>query len=272
LINKQVAEDGVKVVLDGTGGDEVIGGYASIFHKVALNLAIQHKLSRALYLEYIWQKNCIKGFGQYKGMVKFLLRYLVRNRSILSTEEKRLNGWLKFVRDPDFSLICGKLISEFFLRPKVESIKEYLKFEIKNFNLPYALYVNDQNAMMFSIENRSPFLDYRLAKFINVADSEKLKNGFNKYFLRKAMPNNISDDIRWRPEKVGMGTSLFFSRNNYKQISETIFESQLLRSLIDLEKIKMEHKNSMAGDLSGNFMLRQLYPIALLGEEYECYV
>jgi len=272
LINKQIAEDGVKVVLDGTGGDEVIGGYASIFHHVAMNLAIQKKLGKALCLEYTWQRNCRKGLDQFKGMVWFLLRYLLKNRAIISTEERRLNDWHKFVRDPDFIVICEKLISEFFLRTKVESIKEYLKFEIKNFNLPYALYVNDQNAMMFSIENRSPLLDYRLAKFINVADNEKLKNGFNKYFLRKAMPKNISDDIRWRPEKVGMATSLFFSRKDYKQIRDTIFESQLLKSLIDLEKVKMKNETVEEGDLSGHFILRQLYPIALLGEEYECYV
>ncbi len=41
LMNKRMAEDGIKVLLDGTGGDEVLGGYPSAYSILSQNLAVQ---------------------------------------------------------------------------------------------------------------------------------------------------------------------------------------------------------------------------------------
>ena len=65
------------------------------------------------------------------------------------------------------------------------------------------LVISDRASMAHSIETRSPFLDCRLAKYINLAQSDTFNKGLNKYFLRSIMPKVISDKIRWRRSKAG---------------------------------------------------------------------
>ena len=61
--------------------------------------------------------------------------------------------------------------------------------------------------MGHSIEARMPFLDYRLVSFIfSLPPETKIKNGSNKYILRKALKDDIPDDILSRRDKIGFVT------------------------------------------------------------------
>ena len=76
-------------------------------------------------------------------------------------------------------------------------------YDILRGTLPNWLFQTDQNAMMHGVEARSPLLDYRLIKYLNLKDSEKFNGGFNKLSLRKAIPAGIAPQVLSRRDKQG---------------------------------------------------------------------
>ena len=68
---------------------------------------------------------------------------------------------------------------------------------------------DDLNAMYYSIENRSPFLDSKLFEAVYSIPSELLiQKGYNKYLLRKSLDGILNDKVRLSREKKGFNASL----------------------------------------------------------------
>ena len=58
--------------------------------------------------------------------------------------------------------------------------------------------------MNFSIETRLPFLDYRLVEHtLSLPAGAKIKFGWTKYVLRKAMEALLPEQVIWRKKKYG---------------------------------------------------------------------
>ena len=61
--------------------------------------------------------------------------------------------------------------------------------------------------MAFSVEARTPFVDYRLVEFsFNQAANLRIHQGWTKWVLRKAMADMVPAEIAWRKDKVGFET------------------------------------------------------------------
>lgn len=61
--------------------------------------------------------------------------------------------------------------------------------------------------MKFSIESRTPFLDYRIIKLLFETEGiYKIHNGFSKWILRNSMNGKMPDNIVWRRDKKGFPT------------------------------------------------------------------
>ena len=94
--------------------------------------------------------------------------------------------------------------------------------------------------MANSVENRSPFLDYRLIKYLNIKDEQKSADGLNKISLRAAMPNNIPEKITKNTKKNGMGTS--FKSRTFKKAEtlELLAASNFVTSLTSMDSLVKE--------------------------------
>ena len=58
--------------------------------------------------------------------------------------------------------------------------------------------------MRHSVEARLPFLDYRLLETaLHIRSKYKIKDGWTKYILRKAMEGILPDQVIWRKNKLG---------------------------------------------------------------------
>jgi asparagine synthase (glutamine-hydrolysing) len=61
--------------------------------------------------------------------------------------------------------------------------------------------------MAFSVEARTPYLDYRLVERAQALPaSELIHNGWTKAILREAMAGVVPDPVRWRRDKLGFAT------------------------------------------------------------------
>lgn len=164
----ELASKHLKVLLDGQGGDEILAGYDPYY---------------ASFLADI--KNPIKFFSE-----------------VLEIIDKKSIGILK-------SLMKGVLGR--YLKGKKNFQSSYLAtkllYDIYRDMLPALVKYEDKIGMAFSIETRMPFLDYRIVNFVfSLENKYKIRNGWNKWILRKAMKNILPDEVIYRKDKKGFPT------------------------------------------------------------------
>jgi asparagine synthase (glutamine-hydrolysing) len=105
--------------------------------------------------------------------------------------------------------------------------------EIMSLQLPHLLRYEDRNSMRHSVETRLPFLDYRLVEFcISIKPGFKIKDGFTKYILRRAIQNDLPESIVWRKNKFGFEapTKTWF-RDSKRKMRDEILGSNILKEI-----------------------------------------
>ena len=232
---------GYKVVLSGNGADEIYSGYYDhyLYHLSDLKKYYSKKEFK-LNLD-LWNKNITpmirnkdyKNFNLYfkKGKKITLLKdydnIIKKNRDLSSKEINIFNSELK-----------NKLISQ---------IPERL-YPI--------LYMDDLNSMMNSIENRTPFLDTKLAEYLfSIPSNLFIQKGYSKYLLRKSMKNILNDKIRNMRRKYGFNASLSSFNDINKKYTEYILDN--INKLKDY--VNQNELNSLLKNLDFNEMTDKEY-------------
>jgi len=110
--------------------------------------------------------------------------------------------------------------------------------------LPSLLRYADKNSMRHSIEGRLPFLDFQtLETALSINDQYKIKDGWTKYILRKAVEkdNILPNSIIWRKNKLGFDapeSTWIDSLNDH--LSEVLYNSIILSEIINMKKINLK--------------------------------
>ncbi len=182
-------ENGARVLLDGQGADEILCGY---------------RKARVYYIKRLLRA------GKPVRAAKELLAYLPymrrgKNVSLLAD----LNMILQFLgRTSSTDIRHRYLESSFAKRTLRNSYAENDRFLLNDFDrivLPALLRYVDRNSMAFSIEDRLPFLDYRLVEYaMNLPLNAKIADGYSKAIMRKAL--DMPEIIRRRRDKIGFYT------------------------------------------------------------------
>lgn len=85
-----------------------------------------------------------------------------------------------------------------------DTLRNRLLNEMFHEVVPVILHEDDLNAMYYSIENRSPFLDRALFEFAQSIPTRLLiRDGYGKVVLRDAMQGIVPDSVLWNRRKVG---------------------------------------------------------------------
>jgi len=184
---------GVKVLLDGQGGDELLGGYLPSFYYLFYEMLRNWRLGR------LWKElNAFRKYHAAKTLAAMVSRWVVPR--VPQWMERKI-GWAEEAFQRKFL--------RYFARPsKFENgLDNYLYHCLRSTTLPRLLHYEDRNSMAFSIEARLPFLDYRLVEFIfSLPSEQKIKDGVTKVILRKAMKGILPEEVRNRHDKMGFVT------------------------------------------------------------------
>ena len=193
-IMKTAKQRGVKVLLDGQAGDELLLGYERYYAYFLKELLKQLRLNLFLKEFFLIPKNSRLSLRQ---LVQYCVYFsLPQVRSI------RLFKQSARILDKEFlHKFQNEKISS-FINPK--NLIELQKNEILHSQLPHLLRYEDRNSMASSVETRLPFLDYRLVEFAcKLPLRRKINDGWTKHILRKAMEGILPDKILWRKRKIG---------------------------------------------------------------------
>jgi len=193
-------ENGVKVLLDGQGGDELFGGY-HVYYKVYLAELIKNYQFSTFFSELKHIRE--SGINPITGVLKNLLS------PFFSDKLKEMFGKIKY---PLLSYLSRDLLEankeRIFIEETSNNLNEFLYRHMTYLNLKTLLKYEDRNSMRFSIESRTPFADdINLIEYMfKIPSSYKIHNGWTKYILRTSMEGVIPKEIQWRRDKIGFAT------------------------------------------------------------------
>lgn len=198
-------EQGVTVLLDGQGADEILAGY----HPAAFGHRMAGLLRRGALLPFAAE---LRGYVRHQGRPLRALRYL--GGALLpprwrGAARARLRGSERLVADRSH-LSAPSLTTE---RDGLDGgqrwspLKAALFEQLSCTSLPALLRYEDRNSMAFSREARLPFLDHRLVELaFGLPDDDLVSDGLTKRVLREAAAPWLPGLVRDRVDKVGFTT------------------------------------------------------------------
>ncbi|KAB2903302.1 MAG: asparagine synthase (glutamine-hydrolyzing) [Anaerolineae bacterium] len=199
-------QNGVTVLLDGQGGDEVLGGYHFYYGYYLANALRAGRPDR-----FVKELRGARDVANAKWLPTLAITGYNLAPALLQNMGWKLAGAKMQSNKP----ISPEFIAPDFRYNGVSQIKhnayptlaQKLYDDVWSTNLPALLRYEDRNSMAFSIEARVPFLDYRLVEFaFSTSADAHIRNGWTKVLLRDAMKGILPEKIRLRRDKEGYTT------------------------------------------------------------------
>jgi len=105
--------------------------------------------------------------------------------------------------------------------------------------VPVILHEDDLNAMYFSIENRSPFLDRRLFEFCyRIPTRHLIRDGAAKAVLRESMRGIVADEILDNRHKIGFNAAIHsFLDAADPEVRSTLLDDSPIFEIVRRDKI-----------------------------------
>lgn len=200
FVMQLAAQQGVKVVLDGQGSDEIMGGYMHSMYRVVADKMRAGDLIGA-------HKEVIAHSHRQNFGLKRRLEVVAKSILAATRDEPALYG-LEFART--YPWIMAQPVETYPIHlemPSGSRLNAFLYNLLRVTLLPTLLHTEDLNAMAFSIESRVPFLDHRLVDLcFSMPNDHKIYRGETKRVLRAGMRGIVPDAVLDRKDKTGFVT------------------------------------------------------------------
>jgi asparagine synthase (glutamine-hydrolysing) len=196
---------GLKVLLDGQGGDETLAGYPRYLAVRLRDLLIDGRL---IALARMWGPVTDRlGVG---ATLSHTLEPWLPRRAVESLR-RRFGQGKDRVLSPMLRSAGRRFAGRLPFPPRdfPGQLQAQLAFDTLTRLLPSLLRYEDRNSMAFSIETRLPFLDYRLVEFaFSLPDDQKLDGTASKAILRRGLAHRIPTPVLERRDKKGFETPI----------------------------------------------------------------
>lgn len=251
LTLEEISKSGIKVLINGQGGDESMLGYERYYTYYFLQLLCKGKIKK-LISEY---KKAVK---HSRLNMKEMMLYFVyfgfpcirkyRNLKMASSFIKK-----ELLKKFDYDKIRHIL--------KVNNLDTLIYNELRETQLTHILRFDDRGYMAFSMESRVPFIDYRyLENVVNIDPMQKIENGYTKYLVRKRMESKLPDEVVWRTNKNGWSSpsERWISRFTDEDIQK-IFDNPVSACYFDINEMKKIFKKNPVSREFESFLVIELF-------------
>ncbi len=196
-------KNGVTVLLDGQGADELLAGYNYMFYSYFLDQARHNPLN---YFKQLKAYNNLHHVKFETGKLFWLYAFApsLYNMSNKTKQKVKLNSDSCLTKD----YINSNIEKVFKVNPPpINNLNLNLYDSINSGQLEDLLKYADRNSMAHSREIRLPYLNHKLAEFaFTLPTAFKINGGFTKYIMRKSFEPVLPPEICWRVDKVGYET------------------------------------------------------------------
>lgn len=243
-VMKLARENGVTVLLDGQGSDELTGGYNHAFYRYYSDL-----ISRFKWMRFVQEYPSYLKHNQKGSVVD---KFVKTAASFFLNEQKLYAAEMKYSFNPVIKPNSDIYPYE-VKNIKASRLSTFLYNEMMSNSIQTLLHYEDRNSMAHSIESRVPFLDYRFVEFVfSLPSTYKIQGNFGKHIHREALKTIVPKEITERKDKIGFlspGENIWM-RNELKPFADDIFNSSSFRNreFLDQKIIQQEYLKYKNGD------------------------
>lgn len=272
LLTKEVGNS-YKVILQGDGGDELFAGYRRYATLSKIN-----SLKPIFWLirHFLPQLN-LPSLSRLKRYATAVAQSDHGNRmALLLTEETTYDSPVKILSPRFKHFLHGTnpfLIYQHWnhLLMSLDPVQKMLWTDSQIILPEIFLEKVDKASMANGVEVRTPFLDNMLASYVQqLPSSTKIKNGQNKWLLRKALRGIIPDDILDGP-KVGFGVPYAeWLKKPLKGYFLEATNSPFIKSLelFDEKVLTIKKEEHFQGKKNNGFLLWKLMNLCIWLEKF----
>ena len=249
ILFKEAKKKGFKVILQGQGGDEILGGYLGYPGFKLRDMFQKKDYFKVIKFYKNWSKNFKKSYLQLT--MRFFSTFLSNKNSFFLNKlidkdknpnwinNKKLNKVLKLENENK------EIISENYLKTK-------LKNNIFSGGLNSLLRYADRSSMAQSIECRVPYLSKNFVELIFSLNEEFLvsNDAQTKYIFRESMKDILPREIVERKDKIGFkAQDEKWILNMKNEINKILNEDFFDLDFIDNQKYKNHIQSFLNGKI-----------------------
>jgi asparagine synthase (glutamine-hydrolysing) len=252
LVFREASQNGIKVMLDGQGADEILAGYRPYLGARVASLIRSGRWIEAGRFSAMASRLPGMKTSSVTALVAAAMlppRLQAPLRRVLGREA--MPRWLnrKWLRDHGVEQqVYGHTRDR-------RALMEELRSSIDTSSLPHLLRYEDRNSMAFSIESRVPFLTTEFVEFILSLPEEYIlaPDGTSKAVFRAAMRGIVPDEILDRRDKIAFVTpeAAWLAKSADWVASVLGDDEAAASSILDLEEVRREADRLLAGVATG---------------------
>ena len=265
---------GVRVLLDGTFGDNVLSHGEEYLEELAnrWNWLTLVREIRKIIRQSNWNLSLVKilcGYLLQHGIKPYipeaglkLQRYL-RGNSTNPIEEKCL------VFQGDFINRTGlrkRLLKAYAYDRSIKRAQQAHFHLLANGLVQTVLEIANNGSSAFHVETRFPFMDKRLVEFcLGVPGRQKVGQGYTRITARRALNGILPEEIRWRSGKGNLGWNFRHGFKAKEDLVRAAFDSAdvFLEDYLNEDALRDMHNRCSSGVMTENDMLA-LFPFVVL--------
>ena len=253
----------VPVLIEGQGADEVLAGYNKYLHWFLQELISRNKFKLARKERHLFNEHHMHHVW---GIKNILSAYLPSHTSIaLEKREFYHIATHPYISKEMLAVVKGREWDGIY-KPVVTKLNDMLYFNVMENGLEELLRFSDRNSMAHGVEVRLPFLSADLVQFIfSLPSTYKIRDGYNKFILRKTMQGKLPERLLWRTDKIGYEPPQQ-SWMQHPRLEEYMQESRkkLVNAGILKPSVMLKKINSMGAHVANNYDWRYLCAAQLL--------